>query len=407
MKIKSLEIFSGAGGLAKGLEIAGFEHSSFVEFNTNACMSLRKNFDPQIVSECDISQFDLSSLGNIDLVAGGPPCQPFSLGGNHKAHQDNRDMFPAAIRCVEHLQPKAFIFENVKGLLRNSFAQYFNYIVLRLTYPNCQTYDNESWESHLSRLKKLDPSKYRGVRYSVSYKLLNATDYGVPQKRERVFIVGLRSDLNLEWKFPSETHTEDRLNWDKFVTGEYWKRHKIPVQPNPELSSRLKNKYRFSPPSTAPWQTIRDALFGTPQPQDEHSIPDHIFKSGARAYSGHTGSEIDHPSKTIKAGSHGVPGGENMIRYEDGSVRYVTLYEAKLIQTFPKDFIIVGAWSASMRQIGNAVPVKLAEAIGGQLILTIKKDQAIRPPPSQQDSPYAPRHPETTLQTTISTTGID
>ena len=116
--MKSLEIFSGTGGLAKGLEIAGFAHASFIELNKDACASLRRNFDPTLVYEGDIAAFDLTTLTNIDVVAGGPPCQPFSLGGKHQAHQDSRDMFPYAIKCIEYLQPQAFFFENVKGLLR-------------------------------------------------------------------------------------------------------------------------------------------------------------------------------------------------------------------------------------------------------------------------------------------------
>lgn len=365
--MKSLEIFSGTGGLAKGIEIAGFEHVSLVEINKDACISLRRNFNSEIIFEGDIANFDLNSLTGIDIVAGGPPCQPFSLGGKHKANQDSRDMFPYAIRCIEHLQPKAFFFENVKGLLRASFAEYFDYIIQRLTYPHCTVEDDESWEEHLHRLKKLTPNKYEGVRYNVSFRLLNAANYGVPQKRERVIIIGIRSDLNKEWKFPESTHSEDRLNWDKFITGEYWERHNIPAQENTSLAKVLKKKYGVFPPTVAAWQTVRDALFGIPHPNDEHGIPDHIFKDGARTYIGHTGSEIDQPSKTIKAGGHGVPGGENMIRFEDGSVRYFTTYEAKLIQTFPKDFIVTGAWGEAMRQIGNAVPVKLSEVVANHL----------------------------------------
>jgi DNA (cytosine-5)-methyltransferase 1 len=210
----------------------------------------------------------------------------------------------------------------------------------------------------------------------VSYKLLNAADYGVPQQRERVFIIGLRSDLELDWEFPSATHSEDRLNWDKFVTGEYWKRHNLPAQANLQISAALKNKYAGSPPQDEPWRTVRDALEGVPHPESEHCIPDHIFKGGARSYPGHTGSEIDQPSKTIKAGTHGVPGGENMIRYQDGSVRYYTVHEAKLIQTFPDDFIISGSWSEAMRQIGNAVPVRLAEIVGRRMFDTLNAPQS-------------------------------
>ena len=105
-------------------------------------------------------------------------------------------------------------------------------------------------------------------------------------------------------------------------------------------------------------------------------IPDHIFRDGAKTYPGHTGSAIDQPAKTLKAGDHGVPGGENMIRYPDGAVRYLTTYEAKLLQTFPDDFIVAGSWGESMRQIGNAVPVKLSAIIAKKLIHTLQAKQA-------------------------------
>ena len=375
--MKSLEIFSGTGGLAKGLEIAGFAHASFVELNKDACASLRRNFDPTLVYEGDIAAFDLTTLTNIDVVAGGPPCQPFSLGGKHQAHQDSRDMFPYAIKCIEYLQPQAFFFENVKGLLRASFAEYFDYILLRLTYPTCTIKEAEDWAHHRSRLRKLSRNHYAGIRYNVQYKLLNAAHYGVPQKRERVVIIGIRSDVDAEWTFPQPTHTEDRLNWDKFVTAEYWKRHDLPRQQHALMAALLQQKYGMFPPEELPWQTIRDALVGVPHPQENHSLLDHSFRGGARVYPGHSGSAIDQPAKTIKAGGHGVPGGENVIRYEDGSVRYFTVFEAKLVQTFPQDFMITGAWGEAMRQIGNAVPVRLAEIIGKQLFLFLHSNLPI------------------------------
>ncbi len=369
--MKTLEIFSGAGGLAKGLELSGFEHAAFVEFNKHACDSLAENFDPERIFFGDIKDFDLDSLEHIDIVAGGPPCQPFSLGGKHKANQDSRDMFPYAIRAVERLAPKAFVFENVKGLLRQTFSDYFNYIILRLSYPDFEPKKDSPWENHLKALRSISKFGYLGKKYDVSFKLMNAADYGVPQTRERVVIVGIRSDLFLPWSFPLATHSEDRLLWDMYVTWEYWDRHQLP---RPKLSGSLKekivrlyNKYGMFEPEQLPWQTIRDALFDTPDPKSNHGIIDHIFRDGARTYPGHTGSNFDWPSKTIKAGGHGVPGGENMIRFDDGSVRYFTTFEAKRIQTFPDDFVIKGAWGEAMRQIGNAVPVLLAEKIGCEL----------------------------------------
>ena len=372
--MKTLEIFSGAGGLAKGLELSGFEHTAFVEFNKHACDSLVENFDSDNVFFGDIKDFDLNPLGNIDVVAGGPPCQPFSLGGKHRANKDSRDMFPYAIHAIEKLTPRAFIFENVKGLLRQSFADYFEYIILRLSYPDRAASGKKAWMSHLDELRQIAGKPYKGKKYDVQFKLINAANFGVPQTRERVFIVGIRSDLPMKWSFPKETHSQDRLLWDMYVTGEYWERHEVPKSSRPNLDkslkgkiSRLKAKYGMFEPDLLPWQTIRDVLCDVPKPEGDHGISDHVFRDGARTYPGHTGSNFDWPSKTIKAGDHGVPGGENMIKFSDGSVRYFTTFEAKRIQTFPDDFVIKGAWTEAMRQIGNAVPVLLAERIGNKL----------------------------------------
>jgi DNA (cytosine-5)-methyltransferase 1 len=367
IRLTSLELFSGAGGLAKGLSLAGFEHVGLVERNKHACMTLSATFGEALVSCEDVRRFDLGAVGEVDLIAGGPPCQPFSLGGKHAAQLDERDMFPSAIGVVKRLTPKVFIFENVKGLLRTSFKEYFEYILLRLTYPSFDA-SERSWGEQLLLLRSM-----RGVmpEYHVHFKLLNAANYGVPQERERVIIVGVRQDLCAEWSFPEETHSSQRLLWDMYVTGEYWERHCVPStarkMPDAALAKRVeKLRVRFGSqaPAGLPWLTIRDCLAEVPDPLSEHGIMDHIFRDGARIYPGHVGSCFDWPSKTIKAGDHGVPGGENMIRFLDGSVRYLTVYEAKLVQTFPCDFMISGAWGEAMRQIGNAVPVLLASVLG-------------------------------------------
>ena len=376
--MNSLEIFTGAGGLAKGLELSGFKHTAFVEYNADACTSLRNNFDPKKVFETDIRDFDFSRLSGIDVVAGGPPCQPFSLGGKHKANQDSRDMFPAAISAIEILNPKAFIFENVKGLLRESFSEYFEYIILRLIFPDAHQKLKSDWRSHYQYLKKLDFDSYRGAKYRVVYNLVDAADYGVSQNRERVVIVGLRADIEANWKFPEKTHSEDRLLWEKFVTGEYWDRHKVAKNKREECPALTKGRVSglacsFFPPENRAWRTVRDALVGVPDAKTMHGLVDHNYRGGAKTYTGHTGSDIDWPAKTIKAGDHGVPGGENMVRYRDGSVRYFTVYEAKLIQAFPANYVINGAWGEALRQIGNAVPVTLAQVIGSELHRILSK----------------------------------
>ncbi len=376
--MRSFEIFSGTGGLAKGLEASGFKHAAFVEFNKHACLSLCKNFDNKRVFWGDIKDFDLDSVGHVDLVAGGPPCQPFSLGGKHRANNDNRDMFPYAIRSIEKLRPKAFVFENVKGLLRPSFSDYFEYITLRLSFPSNKIAIGQDWKNHLANLRRLSEKKQAVTEYNVEYKLINAADYGVPQTRERVFIIGIRADLGVSYSFPKPLYSADRLLWEMFVTKEYYQRHNLQVPKRSEAMAvvkeridYIKSRYGLFEPVHHPWRTVRDSLCNVPDPRTNHGIPDHIFRDGARVYAGHTGSELDWPAKTIKAGGHGVPGGENMIRYEDGSARYLTVFEAKRIQTFPDDFIIKGAWGEAMRQIGNAVPVILGEIIGRSIMHTL------------------------------------
>ena len=332
MMLKSVEIFSGCGGLAKGLEKAGFRHCAFVENNKWACQSLRLNFQPRLVHETDIRTFNFSQYDGVDLVAGGPPCQPFSPGGLARAYEDERDMFPQAARAVRELRPKAFVFENVKGLLRKSFQEYFEYIILRMTFPDEVQRNGGCWREHFRYLATIDFRTYKGLKYRVHFKLLNAADYGVPQIRERVFIVGLKSDVSSEWFWPPPT---------------------VPV---------------------AARRTVFDAIGHLPQPQSKHTLDDHLFIDGARSYQGHTGSDIHKPGKTIKAGAHGVPGGENMLRFPDGSVRYMTVREAKLIQTFPPDYKISGRWGEALRQIGNAVPVKLAEIIGRRVASLLQNE---------------------------------
>jgi DNA (cytosine-5)-methyltransferase 1 len=385
LTLNSIELFSGAGGLALGLAKSGFHHELLVENNKDAVNTLRKNHDngQEQIKSWNISHSDIDEISfknyqsKISLIAGGPPCQPFSLGGKHKAVDDNRDMFPQAVRAVREAQPKAFVFENVKGLLRQSFSTYFEYIILQLTYPNITQKCTENWDEHLSRLEAIHTkSNYSGVKYNVVYRLLNAADYGVPQKRERVFIVGFRSELNIEWSFPKATHSKDSLLWSQWVTGNYWGKIELPdgmPEPPKNIKQRLEKKYGMFSPQEKPWVTIRQALSDLPEPTLKNKVPNHEFRGGAKSYPGHTGSPIDEPSKTLKAGDHGVPGGENMIRFNNNSLRYLTVREAARIQTFPDDYLITGSWSATMRQLGNAVPVNLSKAVSQDIAKVLKK----------------------------------
>jgi len=375
-RLSCLELFTGAGGLAKGLEMAGIQHKAFVEINNDACLTLAYNYGDQFIHNADVRKFKFDQFGHIDIISGGPPCQPFSMGGKHKGDADQRDMFPYACKAISVCTPKAFIFENVKGILRKSFGNYFEYIILRLRYPEISLRDSECWKDHLVRLKKNHTSgKYEGIKYNIVFRLLDAANYGIPQRRERVFIVGIREDLNLEWSFPQESHSFDSLLWSQFVSFDYWERHGVKPSGSDCLDKRTQQRIEqliqqptlFSPP-LKPWKTVRDQIGELPEPDTGGSFhAEHVLREGARSYPGHTGSYIDMPSKTLKAGDHGVPGGENMIRYQDGRIRYYTTFEAKRIQTFPDNYRILGSWTESMRQIGNAVPVELSYCIANSL----------------------------------------
>lgn len=379
--MKAVELFAGAGGLAMGVSLAGFKPLAVVEWDKWACDTIRENQRrgfPLVADwplyEGDVRNFDWSGIEtDIDLLAGGPPCQPFSMGGKHRAHDDTRDMFPATVDIVRALRPKAFIVENVKGLTRSTFANYYQYILLQLEFPESPRRRNEEWFDHLLRLQAEKTSggqRGKKLTYNVVPTLVNAANYGVPQKRERVFIVGFRSDLGVDWNFPRPTHSYDQLLHDQWVTGEYWERHGIARRNRPTLPTSLEPRVRRLAASLPlhnelPWRTVRDAIAGLPNPQSRAAsdYSDHRFQAGARVYPGHTGSPLDLPAKTLKAGDHGVPGGENMLVNTDGSVRYFTIRESARVQTFPDGFVFHGSWTETMRQLGNAVPVALGHLV--------------------------------------------
>jgi DNA (cytosine-5)-methyltransferase 1 len=383
--MKSVELFAGAGGLAMGVALAGFESQAVVEWDKWACDTIRENQKrgfPLVrdwpLWEGDVREFDWSSIPEgIDLLAGGPPCQPFSMGGKHGAFGDNRDMFPATVEVVRKLRPKSFIIENVKGLTRSSFANYYQYILQQLEFPEVARKNSESWMEHFKRLQAEKTSGARhlsGLTYNVVPTLVTAADYGVPQKRERVFIVGFRSDLGIEWSFPRATHSLDALLYSQWVTGDYWVRHGILNISRSMMPKKLEGRiHKLTasplPPAEKPWRTVRDALIDIPDPRkcNGRDFLNHTFQGGAKTYPGHTGSPLDLPAKTLKAGDHGVPGGENMMVLENGDVRYFSARESARLQTFPDGYIFHGSWGEIMRQLGNAVPVALGRRVAASV----------------------------------------
>jgi DNA (cytosine-5)-methyltransferase 1 len=365
------EIFAGCGGLALGMSRAGFKHAVMAEINAPAVKTAKFNKARGIeyvaawpIEITDVREIDWTQhAGKLAVISGGPPCQPFGIGGKKNGPKDSRDMWPEAIRAVREARPDSFLFENVRNLAGPKFSTYLDWITSSLRRPMLAR-ANESYLDHLARLHRDECAE----EYSVAWQVANAADYGAPQIRFRVIVFGVSVRMGISAQPMRPTHSRDRLLWDQYVTGDYWKRHGLerrsePVD-GPDASRVATLRTLKRPPPGLPWVTTRDALNGLGKPNDRDN---HVLQPGARIYPGHTGSLLDKPAKALKAGDHGVPGGENMVVEDSGEVRYFSVREAARLVGLPDDYLFPGSWTESMRQLGNAVPVQLAQAAGNWL----------------------------------------
>ncbi|MEU3190529.1 DNA cytosine methyltransferase [Streptomyces sp. NPDC006992] len=415
----AVELFAGGGGLAMAVGRAGFRPLLISELAPRACQTLEANGakergreervpepgEPWPLVSCDVRELDMQYLsGKVDVLAGGPPCQPFSLGGVAKGDEDKRNMFPEMFRAVREVQPKAVICENVVGLRRKSFEPYFQYILNELSYPYYRRDPESPWYEHdrllreydakLKRRRTTDPSGGHEL-YDVIATTVNAADYGVPQVRNRVIIVAFRRDLGVDVdafkRSIRKTHSQIALIRSMREGGDYWERHPdVPGHVRDRVMARLPKQESAADEEAElrPWLTFRDAIAGLdgepplPPVPWEHldrkerrlgGVTNHIGWPGARIYKGHTPNELDRPAKTVKAGVHGVPGGESVMLTDDlapdptapggGAYRhrYMTVRETARVMTFPDSWVLEGPRGEQMRQLGNAVPVRLGE----------------------------------------------
>ncbi|MDW5328679.1 DNA (cytosine-5-)-methyltransferase [Plantactinospora sp. KLBMP9567] len=409
----SIELFSGGGGLAMAMHQAGFRHLVMNEFVRHACDTLlmnkaeeRKNEDhipigiddkwPLLRGDVRDFHFDYLREHGVDVVAGGPPCQPFSLGGAHKGYEDQRNMFPELFRVVRETEPKAVICENVRGLLRPSFKPYFDYILSELELPFEKRRKNATWEEHYAQLLDRDAkiSRKSKRRYVVIPMEVNAADYGVPQIRKRIIIVAFRADLGItrkDWEEhfkPPQSHSQTALIRGQ-LDGSYWKRHVgVPSGVRDTVTKALPQQLPIEDERIKPWRTLRDALYGNPDRPHELPLPQDLVDGedypgwfhhkgwpGARIYPGHTPNLLDKPAKTVKAGVHGVPGGESVMLLDNGEHRYMTVRETARVMTFPDDWQISGPRGEQMRQLGNAVPVTLGRVFADGIARALHQDK--------------------------------
>lgn len=329
---KSIELFAGAGGLALGLEQAGFEHIGLVEFDKSAANTLTFNRpqwkvlceDIAITTQRDLEKEFNIKKGELDLLSGGAPCQSFSYAGKRLGLQDIRGtMFYHYATFLEKLQPKMFLFENVRGLL---------------THDKGKTYQTI-----------LNIFEEQG--YSTFHDILNAWDYGVPQKRERLITVGIRNDLMgaCSFKFP-EKHEYRPIMRDV----------KLDVNPSRdecERYSEYKEKIFALVPPGGYWRDI------DPEIAKEYMKTCWFMGGGRTGILRRIG--LDEPSLTVLTN----PGMKQTDRCHPIEVRPFSYRENARIQTFPDTWEFCGKLSEKYKQVGNAVPVNLAKELG----LAIKK----------------------------------
>jgi DNA (cytosine-5)-methyltransferase 1 len=310
--LSSIEICAGAGGQALGLEMAGFGHAALVEIEPPACETLRLNRPQWNVIEGDLREFDGRSFKGVELVAGGVPCPPFSKAGKQLGASDERDMFPEAIRLVDECRPQAVMLENVRGLLDAVFDDYRNKVE--------------------KQLKKLG--------YVPGWKLLNASDYGVPQLRPRVVFVGIRKELagGFSWPEPGQVIAP--------TVGE-------------TLYDLMKaNGWRGATRWRDQANTIAPTLVGGSK---KHGGPDLGPTRAKRAWA------------ALGVDGHGL-WDEAPPRDFVGMPRLTPKMAAR-IQGFPDEWQIHGRKTAAYRQIGNAFPPPVAAAVARQIhaALSVKR----------------------------------
>lgn len=323
-EFNAIDLFSGAGGLSLGLNMAGWNVHAALEFNETAIETHSLNL-PNAKHMCeDVRSINFKQFKGIDLVAGGPPCQPFSVSGKQLGSNDTRDMIPEFIRAVKEAKPKAFLMENVAGLTTQKFMPYL--------------------EAQLLELSKL--------KYNIQWAVLNAADFGVPQKRLRLFVIGTIKELDFD--FPLPTHGSGKV---PYLTVKEALKGTPKDTPNTAKVVYAKNPILRKSPFAGM------LLNGKGRPLNmngvSHTIP---------ATAGGNRTHILDPKGILKEyHEHLLNGGKPRSGEVEGCKR-LTVRESARLQTFPDWFNFTGTKSQQYTQIGNAVPPVLASKVAAKLL---------------------------------------
>lgn len=337
----SIDLFAGAGGLSFGFHDAGIKSIYAVECDKHAAKTFELNFPDAKVSCADVRTIDFSRYrGKVDIVCGGPPCQPFSSGGLRNSADDTRDMIPTFIEAVRSIAPQAFLMENVNGLTVGERRAYLDSVLDQL----------------------------RGLGYNITWQVVNAAEYGVPQIRKRLIIIGVREEI---FEFPTPTHG--------------------PGKPLPYVSAGEVLAVVNS-------QTVNTARVTYARNPDLRPNPYHgqLYNGGGRPI------DLEQPAPTILASAGGnkthfldldgvvvtyhghlLRGGAPQTGNLPGA-RRLTVEESAALQTFPANMTFSGPQSAKYRQIGNAVPPLLGYIIGKKLAEHLDQIESKRRPTATQ-----------------------
>lgn len=300
--MKVVSLFSGAGGLDLGFQKAGHELIWANDNYADAVETYRKNIGKHIVP-ADIREIPSSEIPDCDIVIGGFPCQGFSVANTKRNTSDSRNyLYRELLRIISDKRPRFFVAENVKGILSLDQGKVFTTILKDFSFA-----------------------------YNISYALLNAADYGVPQKRERVIIVGIREDMQYTYIFPEPSHSKDGGG------------------------------------GKCKWISSGEALADFPDPDTKNNVPNHVYskyKLNFNGYLGHRKLDPSLPAPTVTA--RGDNRGGVVVLPHPNDARRMTCRELATIQSFPPDFEFCGNKSSVYRQIANAVPVELAYRIAKQ-----------------------------------------
>ncbi len=304
----AVELCAGAGGQALGLERAGFHHTALVEIDPNCCNTLRQNRKEWNVIEQDLREFDGRPYKGVDLLAGGLPCPPFSVAGKQLGDADERNLFPEGIRLVKEIHPRAVMIENVRGILGAVFEDYRRYI----------------------------SGEIASLGYRTDWRLLNASDFGVPQLRPRVVFIALREDIKGGFPWPA-----------------------------PSL---------FPPPTVG--ETLHDliAAKGWGMAADWRIRANQVAPTIVGGSKKHGGPDLG-PTRAKRAwASLGVDGmgiANDAPDPEFVGMPRLTVRMVARIQGFPDDWQFSGSKTASYRQVGNAFPPPVAAAVAAGIFKSL------------------------------------